>query len=232
MKAVITTLDRLYKVEQGNFHGFPNVPRANAVNDERQCVYDHPNCNVPLVDDLQRSSNGVLEYRSNLFNGEFKSNLFVSRFSNTGAFTRTIARVQLNAAGEKGSLNLKFWPDSGISIAEGPRGEMIMAREYKNSFYVLQPKCKTNPTNTYLIGIHPKEGPSAGGQKVLIPRFAFGTSPSATFGTKPCTNLQSTDDTQFTCVTPAGSANQQVKVTVTGSTGANEATSANDFWYY
>ncbi len=227
-----TFLDRLYKLEKGNCHGFPNIPRALATNDQRQCIYDHPQCVTPIVDNLSRSSNGVVEYRSNLYDGEFKGDLFVTRFSNTGASKGTVQRIQLKADGTAANVNLKFWGDSGVSVVEGPRGEMVMARVYKSSFFVLKPVCKSTPTNTYLIGVHPKAGPSAGGQKVLISGFGFGTTPTASFGTKPCTNVQSIDDTQFTCVTPAGATNQQVKVTVTGTTGPNEDTKGSDFWYY
>ena len=223
--------DRLFKVEEGKCHGHPNLVRG--ATDPNQCVRDAPGCVEPLLSNLKPSTNGVLEYRSNVFARKLKGNLFLTRFSDTPKKKGSIARVVLNNNGEvatDGVRNL-FWGDSGLNIVEGPRGEMVMSRVFKNSFYVLKPNCGAVST-TYLIGVHPKRGPAKGGHRVLVSGYNFGTKPTALFGPEPCTNVQVIDDQSFTCLTPPSVENTQVKVVVNGTMGENTPTEGSDYWYW
>lgn len=225
--------DKLFKVVPGQCHGHPHLPRAQL--NPAECILEDPSCVQPLLSNLQSSTNGVLEYRSNIFNGSLKEDLLLAKFSDTAGKPGRITRVKLNENGNilspDGVINI-FHPDSGLSIVEGPRGEIIMSRVFKKSFFVLKPVCPKPTTLTYLISVHPRRGPAAGGHKVLITGYNFGTTPTALFGTSPCTDVVSIDDDNFTCVTPPNVANMQVKVIVTGSLGENIPTNGPDYWYW
>ena len=222
--------DRLLKLQKGKCHGHPNLTRGRMFGRPEECVMNSPKCVAPLVDNLPSSSNGVIEYRSNLFVGELKGDLLISEYSAGG--TGLIGRVELDKKGNREEYYRKFQADSGLSIAEGPRGEIVMARVHKSTFLVMRPVCRPQATVTYLIGVHPKRGAWIGGQTVLITGFNFGDTPLARFGAEYCTNVKVIDTTAFTCVTPKGTPNTQVKVVVHGITGENVPTKGTDYWYW
>lgn len=224
-----TKPDKLFLVQKGKCHGHPNLVRSRS--DPAQCVREDPGCVKPLISNLQPSTNGVVEYRANMFKGKLKGNLFLSKFGGGSAKKGRVTRVILSAGGtiaSNGVTNI-FHPDSGLGIVQGPRGELIMSRVFKSSFLVLTPVCE-NPTFTSFIAVHPSRGPAGGGQRVTITGFNFGQTPSATFGGTKCTAVTIINDDAFSCVTPSGKG--QVKVVVTGTTGANLETSGTDFWYW
>ncbi len=221
--------DSLYKLEEGRCHGHPNFARAKLLGKPEQCEKGSEKCVRPM-NKLPASTNGIIDYRSNLFHGEMKGNLLFSEF--VGGGTGYIGRVILDKDGNSREYFRKFHADSGLSLAEGPRGELVMARVHKRSFLVMRPVCRPAATVTYFIGVHPKRGSWLGGQEVLISGFNFGKTPQAKFGAAYCTNVTSIDDRQFTCLTPKGVPNTQVKVVVEGTTGENVPTSGSDFWYW
>lgn len=202
--------------------------------DPRQCVFNSAFCTQPLLGYLPSSTNGVLEYRSNFFSGSLKGDLFLAKYSLGPGKKGSITRVQLTEEGNiaNNGVTTLFEDDSGLSIVEGPRGEMIMSRVFKKSFFVLKPICTDSFDLTYLIGVHPRRGPAVGGHKVLITGFNFGDFPIAKFGPEPCTDVVSIDDGSFTCITPPGVAGTQVKVVVEGKTGENLMTKGSDYWYW
>lgn len=72
--------DRFFKVEEGKCHG-PHIPQALENNDPKQCVFRSKECVQPLWDDISRSTNGTMEYRSNVFSSDFKGNIFQFKYS-------------------------------------------------------------------------------------------------------------------------------------------------------
>lgn len=223
--------DELHRVRPGKCHGHPNLVRG--VTDRAQCVRNDPRCVEALLDTLEPSTNGVMEYRSNVFRGRLKGNLFLSQFAGTEGNTGRLSRVVLNSNGKRlRHFNEEFFDDSGLSIVEGPRGEIIMSRVFMNSFLILRPVCTPFARFTYFISVHPRRGPSCGGHRVLITGFNFGRSPLAFFGYYPCTDVKTIDNNSFTCLTPHGRQNSQVKVTVRGSIGQSPPTRGTDYWYW
>jgi len=134
--------DMLIKVEEGRCHGHPNLSRGIAGKPE-ECTPQNAKCVQPLISNLRSSTNGVLEYRSNLFGGRLKGDLFLTLFSDTRGKRGRVTRVQLNQQGtlRTNGVTTIFQDNSGLSIVEGPRGEMIMSRVFKDTFLVLQPVC-------------------------------------------------------------------------------------------
>lgn len=224
--------DKLHKVQRGKCHGHPNLTRGRR-GAPAECAFEDARCVKPLFNKLQPSTNGVLEYRANLFEGKLKGNLFLAKFSDTSGKSGRLTRVQLDNDGDLTSNGVtnSFFADSGLSIVQGPRGEMIMSRVKKSSILVLHPVCD-KPDATYLIAVHPNRGPASGGHRVLVSGFRFGTTPTAQFGERECTDVVVINNDSFTCVTPPGKPNDQVKVVVEGKTGENFPTKGSDYWYW
>lgn len=215
--------DKLFKVKKGGYHGHPNLNR-------KECAHYPDSAVQPLIGNLKSSSNGIIEYRSNTFGGQVKGNIYVSKFSIQNA--GVVSQVKLNGDGnlQNGGFAPDFLPYSGLSLVEGPRGELVMPRVYQKRItvgYASYPE----PNVTFMLGVHPKQGPAGGGTKVLVSGHKFGPNPRATFGGKQCTNVKVISEEEFTCVTPSNSKNKKVSVIVTGSTGKSPSY-GSDYWYF
>lgn len=215
--------DKLFLVQKGKFHGHPNINR-------KECQHYPPSAVQPIVGNFKSSSNGVIEYRSNTFGGDIKGNLYVAKFA--GQHAGQVAQVKFGKDGGKSNVNVVpvFIPFSGLTIIEGPRGELVMPRVYQSEIVIAYPSYPA-PDVTFLIGVHPKQGPASGGSRVLVSGHNFGSSPKATFGGSKCTNVIVIDDDSFSCLTPPKPKNTLVPVIVTGSAGVSPSY-GSDFWYF
>lgn len=217
--------DKLFKVKEYGFHGHPNLNR-------KECVHYPPTAVQPILRDIESSTDGIVEYRSNTFGGQMKGNLYLTKFA--ARQSGQISQVQL---AEDGSLKAKdgfvesFYGRSGLSVVEGPRGELVMPLVYQTKVLIVFPNY-TTPDVTFMIGVHPKVGPSYGGVRVLISGHKFGSSPSAKFDGRLCTDVKVIDDESFTCVTPtAARKGKLVSVRVSGETGVSPSY-GTDYWYF
>lgn len=216
--------DKLFLVQPGKCHGFPNLNR-------KECRFEDPKCVKPLLSTLKSSTGGVMEYRSNSFGGKMKGNLLLSKFAGIKT-TGIVSRVMLTASGQvehNGYID-NFFEASGVSIAEGPRGEIVMPRVYKDHVVVLRPAYKP-PRTTFLLSVLPRQGPASGGSRVLVSGHNFGSRPNVTFDGKACKVDKVVDDNAFYCITPAGTSDKLAKVVVTGSAGTSPSYGA-DYWYF
>lgn len=217
--------DKLFRVEELKFHGHPNLNR-------RECQHYPSSAVKPIMDDIQSSTDGVVEYRSNTFGGVLKGDLLLSKLATPKNGGR-VSHVQLNMDGKirPNGFVPEFYTESGVGVVEGPRGELVMGRVYRAEVLVVYPTYKT-PSRTFLIGVHPKQGPSFGGARVLISGHRFGTNPRATFGGSYCTDVHVIDDESFTCLTPfAPKKGAKVQVRVEGATGLSPSY-GSDYWYW
>lgn len=218
-----TIPDKLHLVQPGKWHGHPSINRG-------ECVFEGSGSVKPLKSNLQSSTNGVHEYRANTFGGKLKGNLFIAKFAITG--NGKLSRAQLASDGSiktNGFTNI-FLSNSGLNIAEGPRGELIMPRVYQSEIIVARPTY-LKPKNTFFLSVMPNRGPASGGATVLISGHLLGMAPVAKFGGKVCSDVKVIDDDSFTCVTPTGSPDSQVDVSVDGSVGVSTSDGI-DYWYY
>ncbi len=214
--------DKLFKAQFGKWHGHPNINR-------KQCVFGGSQVQ-PLKANLESSTNGILEYRSNTFGGKIKGDLFIVKFAVNG--NGKMSRAQLDEAGDikpNGFTNI-FLGKSGLAIVEGPRGEMLMPRVYQSSILVATPVYPT-PSVTTLISVLPNRGSAGGGTTIQISGHHFGNAPKVKIGGKPCLNVKSLDKDTLTCVTPNGTPNSKVPVSVTGTKGTSSS-KGSDYWYF
>jgi glucose/arabinose dehydrogenase len=122
------TLDGLNLIVEGGYYGHPNRNRARS--DTRQCVFHSPeeasgsDWTGPLAL-LLISADGLVEYTSDAFDGEFEGDLFYVTWS-----TNVVGRIVLSpdgasveaqeevAADTEGSLDITMGPDGTLYIAE------------------------------------------------------------------------------------------------------------------
>jgi len=85
-----------------------------------------------------------------------------------------------------------------------------------------------SPTVT---NVKPNVGPAAGGTNVTITGTGFTGAPAVKFGANAGTNVQVTNDTEVKATSPAGTAGQQVDVTVVTAAGTSATSAASKFNY-
>jgi glucose/arabinose dehydrogenase len=82
--AAVETADKINLLQKGKFYGQPNAKRAAVDNDPRQCVWQHPstptsaNFTGPLLM-MKSSTNGIIEYEADSFDGQLRGNLIASK---------------------------------------------------------------------------------------------------------------------------------------------------------
>jgi glucose/arabinose dehydrogenase len=121
------TLDELNLIVEGGYYGHPNRNRARV--DARQCVFHSPeeasgpDWTGPLTL-LPISADGLVEYTSDAFDGEFEGDIFVTSWS-----TDVVSRIVLSRDGTSVVTNSKVATDTegGVDITMGPDGTLYIA---------------------------------------------------------------------------------------------------------
>lgn len=225
-----TNKDKIVLVAEGKFHGHPNRNRGECtfINDANKLPDGSdpgPEFNYqPVFSTVDSSTDGIMEYTANTFQGKLKKDMFASKYASQ--FDGKLYHVGVNGDGSKNFVDQFGTFKSGLSIVQGIRGEIIMPRVFKNEVYVMAPKYE-EPCDVRIIAVTPFRGAKGGGTKVIITGHNFGDAPSASFGDNPCTDVTDITATSFKCTTPAGSGLVDVEVTAGGETG----TTTDGFWY-
>ncbi len=107
-----TQRDWLFRVRQGKYYGHPNPLRGEYVqnrgdqdvnNPEYDGVGPDPNYDLPGISydfEFSKSPNGVIEYKSEAFNGKLKGLMMVCRYSQKD----DVILLQPNSGGDKGII--------------------------------------------------------------------------------------------------------------------------------
>lgn len=227
-------VDKVSLNEEGKYYGHPNRNRGR--DNERECIFFSPDSKSadfsPPLAQFTSSTDGLLEYTSNAFDGQMKQNLLVTKYAadkNPGA----VYRMSLN---DDGSLEFGpdvLWEESGLSVVMSPWGDIVMPRVYKQEVMVLRPKW-TPKDPVALNAVTPFRGPPSGGNSVIITGFGFEKgNPSAAFDGKPCTDVSDVaeDGSSFMCKAPAGKPGAKVQVVVKAGSTSSAETTGTDYWY-
>jgi hypothetical protein len=222
--------DRLVRLVKGKYAGHPNRNRGRS--EPQQCQWRGPKdartsyFEPPLVT-FESSTDGLLEYTSNLLGGQLKGNLLASKHDTSSSPGR-IYRIRLNSEGgvDDGGVD-SLWESSGLSIAMSPWGDILSAHVYSPDILVLRPQYKVLSVPMF-SSVLPFRGPLSGGNSVQVSGHNFGPSPVAMFGTKPCSTVTDVapDGTSFRCIVPAGDGKGtgvQVSVKVAGQATADSS---------
>lgn len=208
--------DELLKVVHGKYAGHPNRNRGRK--DPRQCVFRAPDETSDEfyegpVATFESSTDGIIEYTANTFQGQLKGDLLCSKFT-TDESTGKVFRVQLNEDGNARSSPSELWLSSGLSMTMSPYGDLLMARVFKKEILVLSPVTRPGVLPEFRA-VLPFRGPSAGGNWVMVTGERLGAGATATFDGVGCsaTEAVSDDKRSFMCQVPAArKAGAKVKV--------------------
>lgn len=224
--------DSLVLVHKDGYYGFPNRARGS-YGDVRQCVYHAPtdtskNGFTSALATFEASTNGIVEYTANCFQGQLRGDLLISKYAVSGS--GKLYRVSLDATGTKrvGDVEelAKF---SGLSIVMNPFGALIMPRVQQPNIAVLKPdEEKTDAREPHVTAVMPNRGPSTGGNQVAITgRNLEGAK--VYFGESPCRITRRGEEHDWLlCMAPPGEGS--VNVVVMTSSGTTKSIH-NDYFY-
>ena len=211
--------DTLVLVQKGSYFGYPNRARGKR-GDERQCVYYAPQDEAskgftPPLAVFEASTNGIIEYTANCFEGQMKGDLLISKYAVQGK--GKLFRAQLDATKKalKGSVE-DFRDFSGLSIVMNPYGALVMPRVQQPNIAVLSPDEEATEGNEpKFTAVSPHRGPRRGGNWVIITGERLSKKPKIMFGDKQCTLLKVDEDEErwALCVVPKGKGSVTISIT-------------------
>lgn len=199
--------DELNLIVKGAHYGHAN--RAQG-----KCVWG---AGTKSVWDFQSSTDGVIEYWANTFQGPLKGDIITSQYTTTNpSFQGNTNRVQLNGDGSvKSSVVLNAY--SGVAVENGLFGEIVMPRVSKFQIAVLKPVYAA-PNLPFVVAVTPKTGVAA--QLIHVGGNNFKAGLSATLGGKACVLEGPVLPTSFKCITPGGTGPGLKVLKVTNPDGA------------
>lgn len=222
--------DKILRVLRGQYYGHPNRNRGRK--DPKQCKYRAPwepsaDGYVEPMGLMTSSTDGIIEYRANSFQGAIRGNLFLSKvsFGENGI----LWRAELSKNGEWLEAGpYQFLDRSGLSICMGLWGELIMPQLKKYNVIVYQP-VEEAPLTVQVLNVSPSRGPKAGGNSIIITgHFLSLPDVVVKVGSRPCTDFFDVDYNSLKCIVPPGSG----KVQVTVIQGENSSTGyGHDYEY-
>lgn len=220
--------DEFLLIEADHYYGHPNRNRGRC--DDRQNVYHDLNgmsvegVFTQMLTELTPSTDGVMEYRSETFNGEMRGDILVQKWNGP---TR---RIQLSADGRSVLANdpLNVTADA-LDIVMGPAGTIYGANYSDNKITVLRP---TPATGFNTFDITPWRAPATGGHPFVIAGTGFGSlaNTSVTIG-GIAANLTSVSATRIKGTTPVHPSPPDALVDVTVTVGSTSKTIPAAFRY-
>ncbi len=211
--------DELNLIIKGGHYGHAN--RA-----QNKCTWG---TGIKPVTTFPSSTDGIIEYWSNVFSGNLKGDLIATQYTTTQAsFQGSTTRIKVNKAG-KVQLQQQLAPYSGVAAENGLYGEIVMPRVGKFQVAVLQPKFNPPAGKPFVIAVAPKWGTK--NQLVMVTGAGFGPGLKATLGGLPCAvQAGSITGNSFKCTTPAaGVGLHTMTVTLKGAVSP-KSTVPGDFY--
>ncbi len=209
--------DKLVRLLRGQYYGHPNRNRGR--NDPKQCVYRPPwepsgDGYVEPMGLMTSSTDGIIEYRANSFQGAIRGDLFMSKvsFGENGM----LWRAELSWNGEWLEAGpYQFLDRSGLSLTQGLWGELVMPQLKKYTVLVYQP-WEDPPTAIQMLNVYPDRGPRAGGNVIMITGHHLNQPDLVVMvGDRPCTAFFDIYYDSMKCTVPPGEGKVQVTV-ITG----------------
>ncbi|CAN8061599.1 unnamed protein product [Agarophyton chilense] len=216
--------DSLVLVHKDGYYGFPNRARG-AYGDVRQCLYHAPtetskNGFTSALATFEASTNGLIEYTANCFQGQLRGDLLASKYAVAGS--GKVYRVSLDATGTKRVGDVEELAQfSGLSIAMNPFGALIMPRVQQPNIAVLIPDEERIYSDDPLItAVMPNRGLKTGGNQVAITGTNLTKQVEVYFGKRRCRIVRrSATSDWLLCIAPPGEGSVNViAVTQHGTT--------------
>lgn len=181
--------DKLNLIEEGNYYGHANRKRGET--DPRQCSWRNgfvPSDNYTMpIKQLVSSTNGIVEFQSNHFDGVLRGELIVSRYK--GA----LYHIKLTNDGTKtaGALTDKpptLLSQGGVDVTQGPDGTLFSVSNFLGKVRFHAPDEDEAELMT-VKSIFPRRGPEAGNTTLTIygqKMFDATQDPTVTVGGIDC----------------------------------------------
>lgn len=188
--------DKINLLVKGGYYGFPNRKRALTDNDLRQCVWrsqfeaSDAGYTAPILS-ITSSSNGIIEFQGDHFDGQLRGNLIVSRYQGT------LYRVILTPDGKgvlaqtNPAVTLVDGNFDSLTLTQAPDGTLISCSLGSSSLFFHKPT--EQPTTVLQVkSVFPQRGGQAGGNTLTIFGVNMGTNPTVTVGGRACTVISAT----------------------------------------
>jgi glucose/arabinose dehydrogenase len=196
--------DELNLIVRGGWYGHPNHKRGET--DPRQCAWkgsadaSTSTYTAPLMK-LRSSTDGIIEYDANHFNGEMRHNLIVSKYKD--GLSRIVLSPDGNSVVPTSIPVIDLMGDSGLAVAQAPNGNLVEARFDVNAIHVYSPD-EPLATQMTIYSVFPRRGGLAGGSTLSIYGVNFLGSQIVVFvGTSICSNPVVSDaNTIVRCTIP------------------------------
>ena len=195
----VTMYDELNIIEEGNYYGQPN--RSRGQEDPRQNVYhyfyeDSTADYTAPIDTFASSTNGIIEYRSNTFDGQLRGNLITQKWngflynvelSEDGQSTLNKSLLETEVVNDQGVTETKNLLE-GLDVLTGFGGALISVDHSDGAVYVSTP-VDDLITNMVAYDISDWRAPASGGGQFTIGGTNFGTleDTTVTIGGKEAT---------------------------------------------
>lgn len=233
--------DKVLLLKKGAWYGAANRARGFYGKDPRQCVHKRPGIDktgyeLPLAT-TEPATTGILEYTANTFGARLRGNLLLSQLATSESAGRLYrARIDPATGSIKSIYTLGRF--TGLAMAIGPWGDLIMPRVYKQQVAILQ-AVEDNPKVVAVTSLNPNRGPKRGGHKVFVAGWNFGSKKSKIkvdfVGVGECTNVRfvASNGRSFWCTVPKLKEKGPKKVPVVVSVdGVGTSMSAGfEYWY-
>ncbi|PXF45705.1 hypothetical protein BWQ96_04473 [Gracilariopsis chorda] len=205
--------DELNLVIPGSFYGHPNRNR-------KQCSFGS---GVKPKATMVSSTPGVVEYTSNVFQGELKGELILAKYAASGSGKTWRTKVVNN------NVNLIQMTDySGLNVINGLHGELVMPRVQQGFIAVLKPKYGSLGTAPYVIAVSPRRG--VAGMQVFVSGENFANGVVVKFGANVATDVKVVENGHgLFCKVPPGSG--AVSVVVALGVQSSPVIAGYDFIY-
>jgi len=206
--------DKLLRVVRGVYYGHPNRNRGRK--NKNQCVYKNswePTGKgfIEPMGWMASSTNGIIDYRANTFQGAIRGDLFMSKasFEEEGV----LYRAELTDNGEWLDAGpYQFLDRSALSLVQGLYGELVMVELRKYSVLAYQPS-EPIPASVQMTNVYPTRGPKTGGNVIMVTGHHLNIDNTIIMvGDTPCTEFTDVSYDSIKCTVPPG--NGKVQVTV------------------
>ncbi len=224
------TEDEILLLHDSHYYGHPN--RNRGLHDGREYIYRNyvdPSIFAEYTSALgsvSSSSNGIVEYRSEAFNGQMKGDLLVQEWNGV---TYRAKLTEDKRAIE--SLTLINSSDSGLDVITGPGGAILFIDYSENEVSVLTPN-DSGVTGVTAYDIFPWRAPVNGGAKFVIGGKNFGSlgNTTVTFDGKAAT-LTSVSPNRIRGIVPSRNTAQSGFVDVQVTSNGQVSTLKDAFRY-
>jgi IPT/TIG domain/Glucose / Sorbosone dehydrogenase len=210
--------DKLNLVKRGGYYGHPNHKRAES--DPRQCTWQaaskaSSNSHTAPLMRLHSSTNGLVEFESDHFNGQMRGDLVLSKYG--GDLYRVILSEDGESVKSISNPALPLAGSVGLAVTQAPDGSLIDARYVNNECFVYKPQ-EIESDELDITSVFPRRGGVAGGSTLAIFGANFMGTPQVTVGGNPCANVTIVSQTKIQCVLPIGNIGAQDVTVTIGST--------------